>query len=605
MTGFSGYFYNGFLPTEIDLLKCLQRRGKDGFDRWQDEDVMLAAALNRTTWESAKEKQPFGGEGVWVVADALLDAKDVLVADLRDRRISLDLPDVELIWHAYCVWGEDCWQHLTGDFAAAIWDSRRRLLCLGRDRLGVRSLYYGMTPAGFYFGNDLPTVRSQMGISELNDLAIGDFLLFGNCQWLDKCQTAFAGIEMLPAASCAIVEDGKVAVRRYWEFPEVALNKAKSEDAVCEEFRYIFALAVGDRLRADRVGILLSGGLDSSTIAATALEVIRNSGKEIKLLPVTAYFAEVHPDREREYVELLTRYLGIESSLFSCDPYPLLDPYIASGEPQINFTPANQRDIFQLVASKSPVMLNGRGGDNLFPVTPLLGSSIWREQSPVTTIQQYWQFYKKYQKMPPIGTGLTNWQNKISPKIRSTYPYPTWLQPELEKQLNLPDRWQFFWQRNQVKPNFRHRHDRHEAIVRALTNPVWTEPEFSLNLDFTPPEGRDPFFDIRVIQFILSLPPLPWLPRKYLLRRSMVGKLPPEILNRPKTPIGYTYQSIGKHYRDRLPDLDRSSLHPNLTKYIDIDRLPSLEDCLDRPTELFITLRAYILNYWLNSGLVR
>ncbi len=229
----------------------------------------------RTTRESFLERMPAGLDGkLWITADARIDCREELKRELEKADSNRRPPatDSELILQAYAVWGEECVRHLRGDFAFAIWDARRKTLFCARDHFGVKPFYYAEIGNIFLFSNVLNCVRSHPGISDsLNDAAIGDFLLFGlNC---DLSTTTFRDIRRLPPAHCLSVSAEGVRILRYWSAPTSGAIRYRHADEYVEHFQNLIQSAVADRLRVDRAGILLSGGLDSGAIAATAREI--------------------------------------------------------------------------------------------------------------------------------------------------------------------------------------------------------------------------------------------------------------------------------------------------------------------------------------------
>ncbi len=137
MSGFVALCNRGGEPIDPmllgDMTAGMAFRGPDAQGAWCDGPIGLGHTLLRTTFEADHEKQPCSVDGqVWVVADARIDGRRDLIATLRrqHRPVADDTPDVELILHAYAVWGEGCLDHLIGDFAFALWDGRlRRLFC--------------------------------------------------------------------------------------------------------------------------------------------------------------------------------------------------------------------------------------------------------------------------------------------------------------------------------------------------------------------------------------------------------------------------------------------------------------------------------------------
>ena len=150
---------------------------------------------------------------------------------LRAMRSAIDqgaklANDAELILHAYHAWGDDCVNHLIGDFAFAIWDGRERRVFCARDHFGVKPFYYAQRRHFFVFSNTLTCVRLHPSVpDDLNDLAIADFLLFGVNR--DASTTAFEGIARLPAAGALTLSATGARRSRYWalSYSVIALVK--------------------------------------------------------------------------------------------------------------------------------------------------------------------------------------------------------------------------------------------------------------------------------------------------------------------------------------------------------------------------------------------
>src|SRR6266851_3857225 len=197
-----------------------------------------------------------GRAGSYDVADhARLDGRADLIAGLQraKRVVRPEAPDSELILHAYAAWGTPCVERLLGDFAFAIWDARNKQLFCARDHFGIKPFYYAQQGDLFLFSNTLNCVRMHPEVSgELNDAAIGDFLLFGlNC---DNATTSFRDIQRLsPAHSLSISPEG-VKIRRYWAPPTDGRIRYSKPEEYVENFQSLLEAAVADRLRTERVG---------------------------------------------------------------------------------------------------------------------------------------------------------------------------------------------------------------------------------------------------------------------------------------------------------------------------------------------------------------
>ena len=277
MSGIVGVVHFDGEPVDRRLLARMTSfmafRGPDAQEIWIDGRVGFGHALLKTTDESEYEHQPFTLNGrVWIVADARIDARRDLVPQLRalgQENLSPEATDVELILRAYLVWGEDCVEHLLGDFAFAIWDGQKQSLFCARDHLGVKPFFYAHLGQKLIFSSSLDCIRQHPAVSDrLNELAIADFLLFDLNQ--DKTTTSFADIQRIPPAHVATWSADGPQLRCYWTLPiDEPVFFRRDEDYV-DRFKELLDQAVDDRLRTKKICVFMSGGLDSPTLAATA-----------------------------------------------------------------------------------------------------------------------------------------------------------------------------------------------------------------------------------------------------------------------------------------------------------------------------------------------
>ena len=203
MSGIVGILNLDGSPVDHSLLRRLADyltfRGPEAQEIWSQGPVGLGHAWLRTAEDTRPDTQPLSLDGqVWIVADARIDGR----AELRQQLSSCgchdleEVPDAELILHSYLIWGEKCVKHLLGDFAVAIWDGPQRQLFCARDHFGIKPFYYAQVGNRLVFSNTLDCVRLHPQVSDkLNDLALGDFLLFDFNQ--DQSTTTFADIRRL------------------------------------------------------------------------------------------------------------------------------------------------------------------------------------------------------------------------------------------------------------------------------------------------------------------------------------------------------------------------------------------------------------------------
>jgi len=176
--------------------------------------------------------------------------------------------DTEVILALYAKHGDRLLSHLPGMFAFALWDDRRQTLTCARDRFGEKPIYYAFGPAGeFLVASEIKAILAS-GLVEpvLNLEAVSHYLTRVH---LHPSHTIYTNVHVLPPAHVLRFQDGRLSVERYWQAPDV-LEGIAMEEAV-ERFRHLFEAAIQKQLVADvPVGVLLSGGVDSSTVAAVA-----------------------------------------------------------------------------------------------------------------------------------------------------------------------------------------------------------------------------------------------------------------------------------------------------------------------------------------------
>ena len=162
--------------------------------------------------------------------------------------------------------------------------------------------------------------------------------------------------------------------------------------------------------------------------------------------------------------------------------------------------------------------------------------------------------------------------------------------------MGLQEWWAEMWTSKPEPPAFRSRGSRlHDSLVK----PDWCLDDIVMTSDFTLPEERDPYLDQRMVKFVLSLPALPWLFKKHILRQAMEAKLPAQVIARPKTPLGMLQHSLLQ-----LPDtqwVDEWQPLSGLLQYVDRAEIPELAGGECEPISSYVNLRPMILNRWLED----
>ena len=163
------------------------------------------------------------------------------------------------ILSAYETWGDDCVNHLSGDFAFAIRDERRQRIFCARDHFGVKPFFYTFIDNEFHYSSALNDLRQNPKVSDsLNEIAVGDYLLFGVNQ--DLSTTIFKDIQRLPPGHSLTVANGSITTRRYWAPANSTEVRFRNPESYVERFSELLSQAVSDRMPTDRVAISMSGG---------------------------------------------------------------------------------------------------------------------------------------------------------------------------------------------------------------------------------------------------------------------------------------------------------------------------------------------------------
>jgi asparagine synthase (glutamine-hydrolysing) len=256
----------------------LGHRGPDRAGLWSEGPLGLGHRLLVTTPESAQERLPARKDVLVLTADARIDNRAELIVrlSLTDRPPE-GITDGALILAAYEQWGEDCPRNMIGDFAFAVWDGRRQTVFCARDHAGVKPFYYHLSHRLLAFASEIKALLTLPEVPRrLNELRVADHLT-GLLE--DQEITFYRDILRLPAGHSLSVGRGKARVQPYFRLDALREEPARADAEYAEAFRAHFTEAVRSRVRSRfPVGSLLSGGLDSSFIVGTAREAVARGG---------------------------------------------------------------------------------------------------------------------------------------------------------------------------------------------------------------------------------------------------------------------------------------------------------------------------------------
>lgn len=215
-------------------------------------------------------------ENVWIVYNGELYNHQELRKDLEARGHRYRTKsDTETIVHLYEEYGRDCVKYLRGMFAFAIWDRRKRQLFIARDRLGIKPLYYRFDGHTLLFGSEIKTILAYPGVTpEFNRGTLAEYLAFG---YVAGAESMYDGIQkLLPGHVLEIAEGGAPKITPYWDLEIKADDGARPREHYVERYRELLEGCVSSHLMSDvPLGVFLSGGLDSSAVAALTTKIRR------------------------------------------------------------------------------------------------------------------------------------------------------------------------------------------------------------------------------------------------------------------------------------------------------------------------------------------
>jgi asparagine synthase (glutamine-hydrolysing) len=265
-----------------DVLAAMNRRishrGPDDEGYLVEGNVGLA--MRRLSIIDVKTgHQPLANENqdVWIVYNGEIYNHADLRADLEAKGHHYRTrSDTETIVHLYEEYGRDCVKHLRGMFAFAIWDRRKRTLFAARDRLGIKPFYYRWDGRVFLFGSEIKAILASSQVTaQFNRGALAEYLAFG---YLTGPETMFTGIrKLMPGHTLELAERGEPAIERYWDLRAETDHEPRSHKYYVGTYRELLEEAVSSHLMSEvPLGVFLSGGLDSSAVAALTKKIRRD-----------------------------------------------------------------------------------------------------------------------------------------------------------------------------------------------------------------------------------------------------------------------------------------------------------------------------------------
>lgn len=547
----------------MKMIRSLGHRGPDSSGYYRDHFAVLGhSRLAIIDLETGAQPLSNEDETLWITYNGeifnYLELRDEL--ESSGHKFSTK-SDTETILHAWEEWGENCFKRFNGQWALAIWDTKKRELILSRDRFGIRPLYYTKSGNHFLFGSEIKALFCDERISrEFDPSGLGEIFTF----WSTVAPaTAFKHINELSPGYYARLKNGDISLTPYWSvsFPLKSEGPEKITEKAIEDYCYELKSKLVDavRLRFTRsdvpVGAYLSGGIDSSVISAIVSQYTNT-----KINTFSIRFKDSGYD-EGKFQKEMSRRLGTEHNEILVSDRDIGESFPEvirhTERPILRTAPAPLFLLSRLVRDSGyKVVVTGEGADEV-----LGGYDIFREAK-----------VRRFIAQNPESSEIQDYLEQLYPWMeRSPGNVPAYSRAFFSRNLELEDyffshrlRWNSTSSIMQMfSPDFRDQIGINSAENKLLQqipdeyrdwSPLnrdqWLEYRTLLTgyilsaqgdrmLMANSVEGRFPFLDPLFVDFADTLPvdlKLKDLNEKYILKKVFSNLIPPSVLNRPKQP---------------------------------------------------------------------
>ena len=573
MCGFVGLVDPTGTPIDPHVLQQMNRavapRGPDAEGLWYAPGVGLGHRRLKIIDLSEAGAQPMvSADGACTV---VFNGEVYNFMDLRAELMGLghsfrSRSDTEVLLCAYQQWGDEVVHHLEGMFAFAIWDARSKRIFAARDRMGKKPLYFavvkrhGGLPSLFAFASELKALLPVPGLDRaVCTPALRQYLTF---QYVPPPLTIFAGAHKLDAAQCLSVELGPSSpvvprLWRYWDLPFPTNHVAMHPDAAADNLWALLTRAVERRLVSDvPLGVFLSGGIDSSAVAA-AMHALLGSGDRIQTFSMD--FSDLTYD-ESQHARSVATFLGCKHHTQTVDANTLLNALPAVSrfvdEPLADASIIPTYLLSKFARQHVAVALGGDGGDELFEGYPTFAADRWGRlffdhtpaplQALARTVARalpvctdYFSLgFKAHQFLR--GGGISGprrhqrWMASFLPEEQHTLLHDDVLAASAGDPLRLLD----------DRANETRAKDPRDRLLDHYVR-FYLAGDVNVKVDRAAGavglEVRAPFLDTDLVTFACQLPPALRSQsgiNKFVLKRALKGRLPPEILLRKKQGFG-------------------------------------------------------------------
>jgi asparagine synthase (glutamine-hydrolysing) len=603
MSGIAGLLrLDGRTVTRPDLERAanaLRQYGPDRSEIMTGGCIGLVHVLMRMTPEDRFDRQPWrGASGSLITADLRLDNRDDVLARIGIApRDAMAWPDSRVLLAGWEKLGDDIWRLLRGPFAVAIWDPRSRALTLARDHLGLNVVMWHRSQRFFAFATMPTGLFAFAGVPrELSEEKLADFLVLNHA---DHEATIYRDVFRVPPAHVMQVwPDGSTKQRRYWSPTEIKPVRLSSDQAYADGLRACLDLAVRRQMRsAHPVGCLLSGGLDSSSVAALAARALAEKNERLVTftgVPRRGFDDPVpagHYADETPYVEAIARAVQNVDVTYvrndAGDAFAELERFFIALEGPVR-NPANLGWILEILrqahAQGRRVLLGGLFGNYTISWNGWSQAVTHLKHGRLLTAYRQWDLYYRrtpYSRWnalrrlfiePLVPAQLGNWADRRRhPGRMAAWQDHAAIRPDFAAAMAVNVRAQ------KAGHDFLYRM-RQDERIRGLTQVDYVGDWHAAEKAVTGVEVRDPTADIDVISYCYGVPPEQYLAEgidRSLIRRAMWGLLPKMVLTKRLSGLQTPdwYEKLGSQRGElarQIAELSESAL---VRRVIDLVRL--------------------------------
>jgi asparagine synthase (glutamine-hydrolysing) len=535
-------------PADLEaVLARLGHRGPDGTGRWNCPQAALGHTRLAILDLDPRAAQPMLAErtGNAIVFNGEIYNFRSLRDDLKRRgEVFRTTGDTEVLLALYRVHGQDCLRHLRGMFAFAIWDAAKNELFLARDRMGKKPLVYFENPRGLVFASEIRALRAHPHCpTDLDPEALDLYLSLG-C--VPAPRTILAGMRKLPPGCCAVYGAHGLAIRRYWEMDfreKLHVSEAEALDLAWAELRESVRL----RLESDvPLGLLLSGGVDSSLVAAVLAELCPGQVQAFSI-----GFAEKKYN-ELPHAQAVAKHLGLSLHHEIMPPASMEAlPEVVEryGEPYADDSALPSLALCRMARGHITVALGGDGGDELccgyptyrhartatalqalLPMKPPANESLRALAASSDSLAKFWRKFASSNIWPETKP-LLRAEARLRPLKERLYTRQT---------ARLVDRAHGDWFLPWLSRSFQCAKNPVERVL-FIDNSTSLPDDLLVKMDIASMahglEVRSPLLDSKLVELFARLPvdlKVRGRETKYLLKKMAERVIPPEVLYRRK-----------------------------------------------------------------------